>query len=129
VLIRDAVLIDDAATARGLLRLLQPGLRRLAYDGIRLDRETSSLVAELEHLARSSTSAPPVAVEVADDCWLSTADASALLGVSARQVLNLRPRLQHRQVRGTWQFLRSDVLAEADARGAIGSDPKPLEVA
>src|SRR3954470_924564 len=106
----------DQRAARFLVRKIASELRRMRYDGERLEPSDRDLVESLQRLASVTIT---TASEVEPESYsMDTKTAAALLSVGQRQVTNMvsNGTIRGRRVSGAWRLNASDVFAERAQR-------------
>jgi excisionase family DNA binding protein len=118
-LVGPAVVID-AVTAPAVLALLADGRRRAAREQWRLADETVDILDSLDALANHARKQTPPPPEGEPD-WITTDEAAARLGVTARQVRRMAERnvLRSKRLAGRLFVDAADALSEADARADV----------
>lgn len=124
------VVLTGPTAVLDVLRSLQESAKAIRRMGLPVPGRVQHLIAlcEAELAAYRATSVvgnaelpfEPELPESAAEDLVDVAEAAELLGVTPRQVRNLRDQLEGRKVAGRWVFDREVLLIEADRRRQEG---------
>lgn len=127
---RCCIVLTGPEAVLDVLRSLQESVKAVRRMGLPVPERVQHLIGlcEAELRAYRATSVagspelpfePDLSESTAEDL-VDVAEAARLLGVTPRQVRNLRDQLEGRKVAGRWVFDREVLLIEADRRRQEG---------